>query len=243
VNGTNVGDVYVTRYGHPGDVRVNSGQFHTQKAYFQISEVMTWSRTLTDEEKLSVVNYITGKMANDTEYATPPYISASTNTAGIGLSCGDIPEVRFESLWSNINGRTHVDVVDGRVAFEVTGRGGGINIIFVNSADLPASGDLTEATAGVELFIGGSNESVIHASSCLGCAPSSDAITPLVNDVIAAGAFSGLYVTINGSTISVFTGKFGDASSAQVFEYDFGTTLSVDRAIFSHGYGDLECTK
>lgn len=238
-NGIEVGIPQVVNASIPRDLNIN--RFSNEQSSFQVAEVLTWTRQFSEEEMTKVSNYIFEKL-NQGEYKTPSLIKASSKAAANGLTCGSVPEVKFERLWSNIDSRTQVDLQEGKVAFEVTGDGPGITILIVDSNNLVENSDgaLTEDTEGLELFIGGSIEPVIHVSDCLGCAPREDSIRPIVDDIIKPEQFTDVFVTVSGKTISINTGKI-DGSNVEVYSYTVEADIVGDQAIFSYGYNDMEC--
>lgn len=170
-------------------------------------------------------------------------IFAALTSQASAITCNDIPEVQFEQFWENLNGRHHVALNDdGVVQFSVKGGiGSGINIMLVNGGTLPTQ--ITESfTDAYDMYIGGNDEPVIHASESIGTAPLADNIVDISADpFIVESEFTDMWLKVVSQTLTVGKGIWVNGASA-VFTAEFtGGDKSIDEAIFSYGYGDLEC--
>jgi hypothetical protein len=178
----------------------------------------------------------------DEPTAEPTFLPTRAPTAGSGPSqitvdnmvCKDAPKYKFENFYTHINGRAHVDFDEnGTINFDLMG-GASANVDILLTTSIISDYDNlpTNFDEGVEVFIGGANEPVIHASACPGCAPDkivSIQDTPLIVD----SAETAVWITKTGNTISV--GSEVDT----LFEYQ--VSKEITRAIFTFGYDDLEC--
>jgi hypothetical protein len=165
------------------------------------------------------------------------------NAISAGLVCGDY-SVSFSHYYEQIGSRLHIDHPDSGVyRFKVRGSasGDGINIALVDKATVETT------LAGVEVFIGGSVEPVIHVASSLGAEPSNFvdiSATPAIID----GEYTNLYVKVDGNTVSV--GKSTESRNenkdlqyddSELFTHTFDSLPTINRAVFTFGYGDLQC--
>jgi hypothetical protein len=174
---------------------------------------------------------------------TPAPVAAPAGAA-VDITCSNIPEVEFEEYFNDAAGRANVDLTDGMVKFSVKGSGAssGVNLMLVNGATvdaLPAGAGLTENFPGYEIYIGSDDEPIIHVSSCLGCAPEKIVDVSAV-PVISSTSFTKVWMSVTGSTITIGRGDVAD-NDVLINQTMSGGVLNVDRAIFTYGYGDLEC--
>jgi len=174
--------------------------------------------------------------------AEPTFLPTRAPTAGSGPSeitvdnmvCKDAPKYKFENFYTHINGRAHVDFDEnGAINFNLMG-GASANVDVLLTTSIISDYDNlpTDFDEGVEVFIGGANEPVIHASACPGCAPDkivSIQDTPLIVD----SAETEVWIQKSGNTIYVGSG------ADTLFEYP--VSKEITRAIFTFGYDDLEC--
>jgi len=168
----------------------------------------------------------------------------AANLASERLVCGDASEVSFKQMYQHVEGRYHVDLNPSdseanQIQFSARGTSG-INVALTNSAAFPTE-NLPEGFSGAyEIFIGPESEPVIHVSECMGCAPKKIANVG-VNPYIKAGAENDIYIQVvsesNGST----TIKVGLEGQDADLEYNFIGYVDVNQAVFTYGYGDMEC--
>lgn len=168
----------------------------------------------------------------------------AANLASERLVCGDASEVSFKQMYQHVEGRYHVDLNPSdseanQIQFSARGTSG-INVALTNSAAFPTE-NLPEGYSGAyEIFIGPESEPVIHVSECMGCAPKKIANVG-VNPYIKAGAETDIYIQVvsesNGST----TIKVGLEGQDADLEYNFIGYVDVNQAVFTYGYGDMEC--
>jgi len=168
----------------------------------------------------------------------------AANLASERLVCGDASEVSFKQMYQHVEGRYHVDLNPSdsqanQIQFSARGTSG-INVALTNSAAFPTE-NLPEGFSGAyEIFIGPESEPVIHVSECMGCAPKKIANVG-VNPYIKAGAETDIYIQVvsesNGST----TIKVGLEGQDADLEYNFIGYVDVNQAVFTYGYGDMEC--
>jgi len=156
----------------------------------------------------------------------------------VGLSCSkDNVDINIYHFWSDINARAHINAPENNV-YQFSLQGGAeasLNIALVDSANI-----VEESLEGVEIFIGGAAEPVIHVSSCMGCEPEAFAdisSTP----VFVEHKFTHVWIKVDGSYIEVGRGKYGKADQESLLVHTFDSSPVMDRAIFTYGYGDLEC--
>lgn len=173
--------------------------------------------------------------------------------AKVGLRCGDF-SVDFKQYLSHIGNRLHVDhPTDGAYRFRVRGgaSGDGINIALIdkNNAMEAETGNTNENLQGAEIFIGGSSEPVVHMASSLGGEPAAfEDISEA--PLIVHNQYTDVYVKVEGSTITVGTSNVSFDDDKQkiytdedVLSHTFSELPEINRAVFTFGYGDLECEK
>lgn len=107
--------------------------------------------------------------------------------------------------------------------------------------------ETTDDMGGVEIFIGGSTEPIIHMASAMGEEPAafkdiSD------NQVIVHNQYKDLYVKVDGNTVTVGSStvtrddnKDKVYADSPILSHEFDFIPAVNRAVFTFGYGDLEC--
>jgi hypothetical protein len=154
----------------------------------------------------------------------------------VGLQCGEL-NFEVQNFWTMIEGRPHVDFEANVVQFKVGGvKSKGLNVALVDKDSI------NNPLAGVELFIGAKDEPVIHISESLGAEPvkfvdiSASPVFPAQDNVLADA-----WIKVEGDTVSVGTGKVGESSEKELISYTLTNSVTINRAILSYGYGDLEC--
>lgn len=161
---------------------------------------------------------------------------------GVQLSCADMPDLQFETFWSDVKGRLHVDLNDDNVIeFKVKG-GQGVNILLVNKETLPD--EVTESYADAyEMFIGGEQEPVVYSAGCAGCAPDDNEIVDIsANPLVVSDAYTSVWIQVEGTVVKVGEGNYSAEKTGLIYEADMdGAEKGIDRAVFTYGYGDLEC--
>lgn len=183
-----------------------------------------------------------------TRAPTPPPTNAPTIADGdvanvSGITCDDVPELVFDNFWHDYKGRTHVDLEDGVIQFSVKGgANSNINILLADKNELENVEQLSKNDSAYELFIGGANEPLIHSSTCLGCAPDADSIVDISGfPFIVDHKYNNIWIKVEGTVLKVGNGDAADESGL-AYTRDFGgDAKDINRAIFTYGYGDIEC--
>jgi len=162
-------------------------------------------------------------------------------------SCKSVmPELDFEHYWQDSAGRTHVDLNDKSV-LQFAAKGSieaGINVLLVDSANLPTDDFTEENLTAYDVFIGGEFENIAYVADCAGCAPAEGTIVNLgANPVIVAAEFTDIWMKVTGSVVKVGSGVYDGTEGSVFLNVDLGDAnpINVNRAIFTNGYGDILC--
>lgn len=172
-----------------------------------------------------------------------PTVADGDVSAVAGFTCDDIPELVFDNFWHDYQGRTHVDFEDNVMQFSVKGGdNSNINILLADKDELASVDQLSKNDDAYELFIGGANEPLIHSSTCLGCKPDADSIVDISGfPFIVPHKYNNIWIKVEGTVVKVGN---GDPATNEGLAYtrDFGgSAKNINRAIFTYGYGDIEC--
>jgi len=169
------------------------------------------------------------------------------------IDCTGATAVQVQHYYETIDNRLHMDFVAGdgsrQVVFSAKGADG-VNIVLANKASF--AGTLNE-TGLIDLFVGGSNEPFVHFADCLGCSP-----LHIVNEQLMSDDSFDKYVIFtlteaNGDTTlkvskSTFTEvedyKYNNGAdgSIEVASFTLSGVTGLNQAVFTYGYGDLECS-
>jgi hypothetical protein len=169
------------------------------------------------------------------------------------INCSGATAVQVQHYYETIDNRLHVDFVAGdgsrQVVFSAKGANG-INIVLANKDSF--AGTLNE-TGLIDLFVGGSNEPFVHFASCLGCTPESIVSEQLMSDdsfdsfiiLTLTEANGDTTLTVSKSTFSeVEDYKYNNGAdgSTEVASFTLSGVTGLNQAVFTYGYGDLECS-
>lgn len=168
--------------------------------------------------------------------ARPTYHADAT------LACKDASKIEFSTYYHTENGHFHVplDTQSKGVDFSVSGPDG------VNIAMLPEGvglDDLTQGyTAGYEIYLGAEEEPFVHISNKFGDTP--DAVAHLTGQQDIPNAFDAkrdFSIIVDGTSVTVYQGHSHKEDKVALVSFDSGVDKTITNAIFSYGYGDLEC--
>jgi len=169
------------------------------------------------------------------------------------INCSGATAVQVQHYYETIENRLHVDFVAGdgsrQVVFSAKGANG-VNIVLANKASF--AGTLNE-TGLIDLFVGGSNEPFVHFASCLGCTPESIVSEQLMSDdsfdkyviLTLTEANGDTTLKVSKSTFSeVEDYKYNNGAdgSTEVASFTLSGVTGLNQAVFTYGYGDLECS-
>jgi hypothetical protein len=162
------------------------------------------------------------------------------------LVCGDANEIKFSRMYKNVSGRYHLDFDDNNeIHFSSKGTSG-VNIALMNKARVSGmkAEQLTEGFTGAfDLFIGPESEPVAHFADCLGCKPKEIVnlgLSPLIKAATNVDVVLKIEADGDGSNVKLGR-KDSEGTITWVMTVFVADYENVDEAIFTYGYGDMEC--
>merc|ERR1719379_57916 len=161
------------------------------------------------------------------------------------LVCGEANEVKFGQMYKNVENRYHVDIPEsGEIHFSAKGTSG-VNIALVKTSDAKVANMQEGWTGAYDIFIGPETEPVVHFADCMGCKPTSIVNVgeyPLIQEGHAVSVFLSVTDAADGKGgKDIKVGRMQDGVKEWVLETTVSIDIAADEAIFTYGYGDMEC--